>query len=655
MRLLPKKFTLLYIALIAITQTKAQDYPIRPVDFTQVHLQSAFWSPRLDTNRKVTIPFAFQKCEETGRINNFEVAGGLKPGKFKGIAYDDSDVFKVIEGAAYSLAVQPDTKLDAYLDELIAKIAAAQEPDGYLYTIRTIHQRNPESKLDDRAGKERWINLQDSHELYNLGHLYEAAVAHYLATGKKNLLNVATKSADLLVNTFGEGKRYAVPGHEETELALVKLYRVTNKKEYFNLAKFFVDQRGRHEHRKQFIADWANPVDSAYYQDHIPVIEQTEPVGHVVRAGYLYSGMADVAALTGEKAYANAIEKLWDYTINKKLYLTGGLGAAAGVEGFGPAYDLPNLTAYNETCAAVASMLWNYRLFLLSGKADYMDIFERTLYNGFLSGVSQEGNLFFYPNPLASDGKSKFNHGQVTRSPWFGTSCCPSNVARFLPSLPGYMYATKGEQVFVNLFVAGTGTVKNASQSIQITQQTNYPWDGKVTLTLKPEKTGAFPLYVRIPGWAQNKPVPGELYTYTDKQKPTVMLLVNGKKMATTVKEGYLVLQQNWKPGDKVELDMSMPVRQVVCSDQVNENKGKVALEKGPLVYCVEGVDNGGKVSNIAISSNTAFSIEKKSSLINGITVIHGKTANQRGFMAIPYYAWSHRGPGEMAVWLLKK
>lgn len=646
-----KVVSLLFFILI-FTQAITQDYPIRPVDFTQVHIQSAFWSPRLDTNRKVTIPFAFHKCEETGRISNFEVAGGLKPGTFKGIAYDDSDVFKVIEGAAYSLAVEPDAKLDAYLDGLITKIAAAQEPDGYLYTIRTIHQRNPESKLDARAGKERWSNLQDSHELYNVGHLYEAAVAHYLATGKKNLLNVATKSADLLVNTFGEGKRYAVPGHEETELALVKLYRITGKKAYLDLAKFFLDERGKHKHRKMYVADWAKPVDSTYYQDHIPLTQQTEPVGHVVRAGYLYSGMADVAALTGEKAYIHAIEKLWEYTINRKLYLTGGLGAAAGVEGFGPAYDLPNLTAYNETCAAVASMLWNYRLFLLSGKAEYIDIFERTLYNGFLSGVSQEGNLFFYPNPLASDGKSKFNHGHATRSPWFGTSCCPSNVARFLPSLPGYVYATKGEQIFVNLFVAGTGKVKTGSRAVQITQQTNYPWDGKVALTLKPDKAGAFPLTIRIPGWAQNRPVPGDLYSYADDAASQTTLMINGKKTDAKIENGYLVLNQNWKPGDKVELDISMPVRRVISSEKVSENKGKMALERGPLVYCVEGIDNGGKVSDVKMVKNTAFATELKPGLLRGLMIIKGKNAGRAGFTAIPYYAWSHRGAGEMAVWL---
>jgi DUF1680 family protein len=649
------------ILLLSAHLLSAQDYPIRPVDFTQVHFQSGFWSPRLDTNRKVTIPFAFQKCEETGRIDNFAVAGGLKEGKFKGIAYDDSDVFKVMEAAAYSLAVQPDAKLDQYLDDLIAKVAAAQEPDGYLYTIRTIHQKNPGSPIDKRAGSERWSNLQDSHELYNVGHMYEAAVAHFLATGKKNFLTVATKNADFLANTFGEGKGYGVPGHEEIEIGLVKLYRVTGNKSYLTLAKFFIDQRGKHQHRKMYIADWANPVDSAYYQDHIPVTQQTQPVGHVVRAGYLYSGMADVAAITGEKSYIEAISRIWDFTFNKKMYVTGGLGAETGTEGFGQPYDLPNLTAYNETCAALASMLWNYRLFLLSGEAKYLDVFERTLYNGFLSGVSVEGNLFFYPNPLESDGKHKFNHGHATRSPWFGTSCCPTNIARFLPSLPGYVYASKGNDIFANLFIAGTGTIKTASQQVQITQQTDYPWNGKVTFTLQPEKPSAFALYIRIPGWATNQPAPGNLYQYIDSNNPAMNIKVNKKQVKYKMQNGFAVLKQSWKKGDKVELDISMPVRQVTTNKKVEENQGKVALERGPLVYCVEGIDNGGSVTKAVVTKNTQFNTELKSDLLNGTIVVKAKpivsktSSTETSFIAIPYYAWSHRGPGEMAVWLRRQ
>lgn len=656
-----KKALLIFPVLFYAQLLSAQDYPISPVDFTKVHLQSKFWSPRLDTNQKITIPFAFQKCEETGRIDNFAIAGSLKEGKFRGIAYDDSDVFKVMEAAAYSLAVQPDKKLDTYLDDLIAKVAPAQEPDGYLYTIRTIQKKNPDTPIDKRAGNERWSNLQDSHELYNVGHMYEAAVAHYLATGKKNFLAIATKNADFLANTFGEGKQYGVPGHEEIEIGLVKLYRVTGNKSYLDLARFFIDQRGKHKHRKMYIADWANPVDSAYYQDHIPVTQQIEPVGHVVRAGYLYSGMADVAAITGDTAYIDAISRIWDFTFSKKVYVTGGLGAERGTEGFGQPYDLPNLTAYNETCAALASMLWNYRLFLLSGEAKYLDVFERTLYNGFLSGVSLEGNLFFYPNPLQADGKQKFNHGHATRSPWFSTSCCPTNVARFLPSLPGYVYATEASNVFVNLFIAGTGTIKMAEQQLQITQQTDYPWNGKVTFTLQPEKSSAFALHIRIPGWASNQPVPGNLYTCADSQKPVVSIKVNNKPANYQTNNGFAILNQVWKHDDKVELNISMPIRQVVSNQQVEENTGKVALERGPLVYCVEGVDNGGSIMNAVVTQNMQLSTELQPKLLNGIVAIKAKSAKTKSnnpeivFTAIPYYAWSHRGAGEMAVWLRKQ
>jgi DUF1680 family protein len=371
--------------------------------------------------------------------------------------------------------------------------------------------------------------------------------------------------------------------------------------------------------------------------------------------------MADVAAITGEQAYITAINRIWDFTFNKKMYLTGGLGAEAGTEGFGKPYELPNLTAYNETCAALASMLWNYRLFLLSGDARYLDVFERTLYNGFLSGVSVEGNLFFYPNPLESDGKRKFNHGHATRSPWFGTSCCPTNVARFLPSLPGYVYATKANDVFANLFIAGTGTIKTANQQVQITQQTDYPWNGKVTFTLQPEKQTAFALHIRIPGWANNQPVPGDLYQYTDNNQSVTTLKINNKPVKYQLQNGFAVLNQSWKKGDKVELNISMPVRQVVTSQQVAENKGKVALERGPLVYCVEGADNGGSVANAILTKNMLLTPELKPDLLNGVMVVRGKPAAskqgtmQNTFVAIPYYAWSHRGPGEMAVWLRRQ
>ncbi|MCY7350788.1 MAG: glycoside hydrolase family 127 protein [Cytophagaceae bacterium] len=641
----------------------AQDYPIRPVPFTAVKVTSQFWAPRLETNRTVTIPFAFKKCEETGRIDNFAVAGGLKKGTFRGIRYDDSDVFKIIEGAAYSLASHPDKQLDAYLDDLIHKIAAAQESDGYLYTVRTI--QGDSIKDVNGAGKTRFSRLEGSHELYNVGHLYEAAVAHFQATKKKTLLDVAVKNADFLVKTFGPDKLVAVEGHEEVEIGLVKLYRVTGKKAYLDLAKFFLDMRGRADKRQLYVVghNQAGHVptrhDSVYFQDHRPVAQQTEVVGHAVRAGYLYAGMADVDAVMGSKTYRPALDALWNNATNQKLYLTGGVGAHRSGENFGDNYELPNQEAYAETCAAVAQMLWNYRMFLLTGEARYLDVFERSLYNGFLAGVSESGDQFFYPNPLAADGKEKFNMGLATRSPWFGTACCPSNVARVLPSLPGYVYAVRPgagqtQRAFVNLFMAGTGTLPLEKGNVRLTQETNYPWSGVVKISVEPEKAGAFSLAIRLPGWAQGRPVPGDLYRYTDTRKEQIVLKVNGKTATYVLEKGFAVLDRSWKGGDIVELELPMPVRKVLANDKVQADRGKVALERGPIVYCVEGVDNGGTVSNLSISDQTQFSTVSAPDFITAATLIKAKE-NGRTFTAIPYHLWSHRGPGEMAVWLPKK
>jgi DUF1680 family protein len=422
---------------------KYADYPIAPVRFTQVSINDNFWKPRLDKNIEVSIPSSFTKCKETGRIENFLVAGKLKKGEFRGrFPFDDSDLYKIIEGASYSLAINPDPQLSMYLDTLISYISAAQEPDGYLMTWMTI---NPNKPPTDWSGTGRWTNIQSGHELYNMGHFYEAAVAHYTATGKRNMLNLAIKNADLIVNTFGPGKTISVPGHEEIEIGLVKLYRVTGNTKYLDMAKFFIDHRGNPEGRTHLYGEYA--------QDAVPVIHQTEPVGHAVRAGYLYSAMTDICAITGDTSYMNALVKIWDNIVSKKIYITGGIGSRSSGESFGDNYELPNRTAYNETCAAIASVLWNYRMFLMTGDSKYIDVLERTIYNGMLSGVSLEGDNFFYPNPLEADGTSKFNMGSCTRSPWFDCSCCPSNVTRFMPSLPGYVYAVKDKQLFINLFI----------------------------------------------------------------------------------------------------------------------------------------------------------------------------------------------------------
>ena len=482
------------------------DYPIRPVPFTAVEIQDGFWSPRLETNRTVTIRHDFDKCETTGRIANFAVAGGLAKGEFVGLfGFNDSDVYKVIEGASYSLRLRPDPGLERYVDEVIAKIAAAQEEDGYLYTAGTIPTLA--QKPTCCVSRPRWSDIASGHELYNLGHLYEAAVAHHQATGKRTLLDVALKSADLLTRVFGPGRRLDPPGHQEVEIGLVKLYRATGERKYLDQARFFLEQRGNAA---------GHALYGAYNQDHVPVLQQAEAVGHAVRAGYMYSAMADVGALTGDEGYVRALGGLWDSVVSRKLYLTGGIGARREGEAFGDDYELPNRTAYAETCAAIANAMWNHRLFLLHGDAKYLDVLERIVYNGFLSGVSLDGERFFYPNPLASDGERTFNMGQKGRSAWFDCSCCPTNVARFLPSIAGYVYAQRERDVFVNLFVAGRGELDLGSLKLGIRQETRYPWDGRVRIALEPGHPVELALHVRVPGWAQGRPVPGDLYRYAD-------------------------------------------------------------------------------------------------------------------------------------------
>ena len=617
------------------------DYPIHPAPFTDVRFEDAFWLPRLETNRTVTIPYDFAKCEETGRVANFLKAAGKMEGPHQGLMFNDSDVFKVLEGAAYSLHLHPDPELDAYLDDLIAKIAAAQEDDGYLYTARTI---DPSAVTTDREGLTRWSRLQHNHELYNLGHMYEAAVAHYQATGKRNFLDIALKSADLVYKVFGLEKKRDVPGHQEIELGLVKLYRVTGEERYLNLAKFFLDERGQHETRKLYAWDDIE----GYNQDHLPVTEQEEAVGHAVRAVYMYSAVADVAALTGDEGYLKALETLWDNVASKKLYLTGGLGARHHGEAFGENFELPDATAYNETCAAIANVYWNQRMFLLHGDAKYVDVLERTLYNGFLAGVSLSGDEFFYANPLASDGEWAFNvKTGATRSPWFDCSCCPTNVVRFVPALLGYVYASRNDTVYVNLFVGSEGSVELEENSVQLTQETNYPWDGHTKLTMTPEQAAEFTLALRVPGWAQNRPVPSELYRYLEPSDEQVSLMLNGEPVRLELEQGFACIRRTWQAGDVVTLNLPMPVRRVVADDRVEADRGKVAVERGPLLYCAEGMDNGGRALDLVLPDDVDLSPHSDETLLGGVTIIRGG-----GLTLIPYYAWSHRGVGEMVVWL---
>lgn len=621
-----------------------RDYPVQPVPLTAVKIEDSFWSPRFETNRSVTVWYDFQKCEETGRIDNFAKAGGLMKGEFRGIPFDDSDVFKVIEGAAFTLATHPDAKLDAYLDGLIAKIAAAQEPDGYLYTARRLF---PPEKMPGMSGKERWSNLRSSHELYNVGHLYEAAVAHFLATGKRALLDVALKNADFLCQTFGPGRVQYPPGHQEIEIGLAKLYRVTGEQKYLDLAKYLIDLRGRPE---------THTLYGPYAQDHEPVTEQEEAVGHAVRAAYLYSGIADVAALTGDQAYIDAIGHIWDDVVTKKLHLTGGIGARKAGEAFGEAYELPNGSAYLETCAAIANALWNHRMFLLHGDAGYIDVLERVLYNGFLSGVALSGDRFFYPNPLESDGVAKFNQGHNERAPWFGCSCCPVNVVRFIPSIAGYLYATRDDALFVNLFIGSQATARIGGTEVSLKQETRYPWSGSVKIHVDPAAPAAFQLRVRIPGWARNQPVPGDLYRYADAdaQDAVPALAVNGQSVALELENGFaLIPRRTWQKGDAVTLELPMPVRRVLAHQAVKENRGRYAVERGPLVYCAEGADNGGKVLDLVPGADVTFTTQERPDLLGGVVTIQLTPAGKGDALSlIPYSLWANRGPNEMIVWM---
>jgi len=623
-------------------QEPKKDYPIHAVSSQEVELTDNFWSKRIATNRDVTIPYCFEKCEETNRISNFEVAGGLKDGTFDGIRFNDSDVFKIMEGAAYSLQQNYDPTLDKYLDDLIAKVAAAQEDDGYLFTIRTILG---DSAMTVRNGKERWKEVRNhSHELYNIGHMYEAAVAHFEATGKRNFLNVAIKSANLISSVYGPEKRHDAPGHQEIEIGLGKLYRTTGEKKYLELAQFFLDERGKSDLRDyKSDSQWEN---GAYWQDHKPVIEQDEAVGHAVRAVYMYSGMADVAALTGNQEYMNAIDLIWENVVGKKFYITGGIGAMYEGEAFGENYQLPN-HAYNETCAAIANVFWNHRMFLMNGESKYIDVLERTLYNGMLSGISFEGNTFFYPNVLEFDGEDKFNQGASERKPWFNCSCCPSNLSRFIPAIPNYIYAQSGDEIYANLFMASKTSFNLNKKEFSIEQETKYPWEGNIKFKISAEKPVDFNFKIRVPGWAQNQPVPSDLYSYIDEVSDEIRLFINNEVQEINLVDGYISIEKEWKESDVVELVLPMFARKVVAHENVKEISGKVAIERGPIVYCAEQVDNTDGVTSKAIHVETEFKPIFVPDELQGVV----KLKAENGFTLVPYYAWSHRGLGEMAVW----
>ena len=642
------------VSLSAGAQTKgSHGYPITPVPFTKVKVTDSFWGQRLKASRDVTIPLAFSKCEETGRYTNFEKAANPSDSyEVKGYSFDDTDVYKTIEGASYSLQTYPNKKLVHYIDSVLDIVAKAQEKDGYLYTSRTMNPKHPH----EWAGDKRWSKVEDlSHEFYNLGHMVEGAVAHFQATGSRKFLDIACRYADCVCREIGTkpGQVCVVPGHQIAEMALCKLYVLTGEQRYLDQAKFFLDYRGK------------TTIKTEYSQSHKPVVEQDEAVGHAVRAAYMYAGMADVAALKGDKSYINAIDNIWNNIVEKKLYITGGIGATNNGEAFGKNYELPNMSAYCETCAAIGNVYVNYRLFLLHGESKYYDVLERSLYNGLISGVSLDGGGFFYPNPLES-------MGQHQRQPWFGCACCPSNIARFIPSLPGYVYAVNKRDVYVNLFMSNTSQLSVAGKGITLEQQTQYPWDGDIAIKVAANKAGQWAMKVRIPGWVRNEVVPSNLYEFTDNLRPQYNITVNGNAVnGKLTDDGYFTIDRKWKKGDVVRVHFDMDPRTVRANNNVEADRGFVAIERGPIVYCAEWPDNDFDIMGALVNQSPKMTVEdgtlhaKDKKVADYYIKVIKTDAQLLSFdkqgrlntkdvklSLIPYYAWCHRGSGKMRVWL---
>ena len=634
-------------------QTTAHGYAIDPVPFTSVKITAGtFWGQRLEASRKVTIPLAFSKCESEGRYKNFENATAhledpSKVFKVNGVGYsfDDTDPYKTLEGAAYILQTYPDKRLEAYCDSVIDIIGKAQEADGYLYTARTQNPADPHHWAGDR----RWVKEEDlSHELYNLGHMVEGAVAYWQATGKRKFLDIACRYADVACKEVGPlpGQMRVVPGHQIAEMAMTRLYLATGKKKYLDFAKFLLDHRGK------------TAIKTEYSQSHKPVVEQGEAVGHAVRAAYMYAGMADVAALTGDQDYVKAIDAIWENIVSKKLYITGGIGATASGEAFGKNYELPNMSAYCETCAAIGHVYVNYRLFLLHGESKYYDVLERTLYNGLISGVSLEGNGFFYPNPLES-------MGQHQRQAWFGCACCPSNICRFIPSVPGYVYAVKDRHVYVNLFLSNKSSLRVAGKKVSLSQTTEYPWNGDIIVSIDQNTAGQFAMKIRIPGWVRGQVVPSNLYQYYDNKRLGYAVKVNGREVAGDLtQDGYYTIDRKWKKGDKIQIHFDMEPRTVRANQKVAADRGMVSVERGPLVYCAEHPDNCFDIMCALINQTPQFRLGKGeiagTPILTLTTDAQTLNFNKQGRLEtteqtltlIPYYAWCHRGSGKMRVWL---
>ena len=613
------------------------------VNFSQIKITDKFWNSRINAVTNVSIPVCIDQTEvKTGRIRNFEKVAAKKGEKHEGIYYDDSDVYKALEAIAYSLSNHPDPLLEKKAEEWIDKIAAAQLPDGYLNTYYTLVDIS-----------KRWTDM-DKHEDYCAGHLIEAAIAYFNATGKRKLLDVAIRFANHIDSTFRLQNRHWVSGHQGIELALVKLYKTTGNKNYLDLSDWYLEQRGHGYFDKKL-------GSKDYCQNRLPLREETEISGHAVRAMYLFTGAADVAAAKNDTGYLKAIKKIWEDVVYRNMYITGGIGSSGRNEGFTVDYDLPNEAAYCETCASVGMVFWNQRMNLLTGESKYVDILERSLYNGALDGLSLKGDLFFYENPLASVG-------DLSRSEWFGTACCPSNIARLVESVGNYIYAKSYEAVWVNLFVGSTASLIIKEQKIELKQVTNYPWEGKVSISVNPEKPTEFDLFVRIPGWANNQPVPGDTYRYLTSSSEKISIAVNGIPAIYKMANGYAVINKSWKKGDVVELNLPMPVRRIVAIEKVKDDQSRVALQRGPLVYCFEHPDNEGKVMDIVLPDKAIFKTAFKATLLDGIVSIQtqapvakisagGLTVNSvnRIVTAIPFYSWANRGKGQMQIWVPRK
>ena len=613
-----------------VDTSRSQYAKLRPVSISKVHLEDSFWAPRLKMLGEVTLPTQYQIFEETGYLFNFRRAAGKKTGDFQGRFFNDSDVYKWIEAVAFYLAYSYDEKLRSLVAHVIDDVVSAQDEDGYLNSYFTLERK-----------KDRWTNLKDMHELYCAGHLIQAGIALYRAMGEKQLLDAACKFADHISSIFGVGKRLGTSGHPEIEMALVELYRTTEKRDYLDLAQFFLDQRG-----KGLVGG------DLYHIDHKPFRKLTEIVGHAVRSLYLNCGATDIYLETGEKQLLNTLLRLWCSMTERKMYVTGGVGARYIGEAFGDDYELPNYRAYAETCAAIANVMWNWRMLLATGDAKFADVMELALYNGVLSGISLDGKNYFYVNPLADRGKHR-------RQRWFRCACCPPNIARTLAYLPGYLYSISDEGIWIHLYVQSRAFVNVEGKTVTIKQRTRYPWSGEVEISLQPENEVSFSLYLRIPGWCRK-----------------AKIYVNNQKLETGIRlGGYIEIHRVWKPGDYVKLFLSMPIERLMSHPNVLENTDKVALKRGPIVYCIEQVDNPDfDVWNIVLPLDSPLKAEWAPKLLNSVTVIQGeafaietesfknrlyqavadvsfKTRKIR-FKAIPYYAWANRKPGSMIVWM---